>query len=472
MNAEKVQEKAHDKVSERAHDKANEKVMEKRRALGRGLESLLPRPRAVTTTVAEPATPQRPRYLQDSPGDGQAGTPASTPQSAAAQPTAVQPTGVQPDVQPIAAQATAVQPGAQPTASQPEAAIEGTQTVQGPGFSAQSFSPEILSPQTLPPQSISAQSLAGHTAPVQTEMGEEQQGVSVAATGSEAAGTSVAPISPEATVAELMASAGIEEVLQLALDLIEQNPHQTRTRFREEPLKELAESIKVQGVLQPIVVRPGQEGRYRLILGERRMRATRMAGLETIPAIVKRVSEQQAAEMTLVENLQRQDLNCVEQAWAFSRLSQEFKLTQEQIGARVGMSREAVSNYMRLLTLPEGVHEMLIAGKLSYSHARALLKLNTSAQGVLWAYAKKALDEKMSVAKLEELVAGLPKAPKAPGQGGARWVDPNVKAAQRRLEEILGMRVRIHDQAGRGKIQIEYATIEDFDRVMEMLGGK
>jgi ParB family transcriptional regulator, chromosome partitioning protein len=270
----------------------------------------------------------------------------------------------------------------------------------------------------------------------------------------------------------LMASSGAEEVVQLRLELIDRNPHQTRTRFKEEPLKELAESIKVQGVLQPIVVRPGQEGRYRLILGERRMRAATIAGLETIPAIVKRVSEQQAAEMTLVENLQRQDLNCVEQAWAFSRMSQEFKLTQEQIGARVGMSREAVSNYMRLLTLPEAVHEMLIGGKLSYSHARALLKLNTSSHEVIWAYAKKALDEKMSVAKLEELVAGLPRAPKAPGPGGARWVDPNVKAAQRKLEEILGMRVRIRDRAGRGKILIEYATIEDFDRVVEMLGGK
>jgi ParB family transcriptional regulator, chromosome partitioning protein len=422
MNAEKVLEKAHDKasekthdrLSEKAHDKANEKVIEKRRALGRGLESLLPRPRAVTpsittpttttTTIPAPAISPSERSLENAPDNGQAGTP-QIPSSSATAPSA-----------PV--HTTAVQPEAASVAARLESAS------------------------------------AGETADIP----------------SQAAVAAVTPISP--TVTNLMASTDGEEVLQLPIHLIDQNPHQTRTRFREELLKELAESIKVQGVLQPIVVRPGQEGRYRLILGERRMRASVMAGLETIPAIVKRVSEQQAAEMTLVENLQRQDLNCVEQAWAFSRMSQEFKLTQEQIGARVGMSREAVSNYMRLLTLPEGVHEMLIAGKLSYSHARALLKLNTSAQGVLWAYAKKALDEKMSVARLEELVAGLPRPPKPPGQGGARWVDPNVKAAQRRLEEILGMRVRIRDQAGRGKILIEYATIEDFDRVMEMLGGK
>jgi ParB family transcriptional regulator, chromosome partitioning protein len=397
MNAEKVHGKAHHNVNEKAHDK----VMEKRRALGRGLESLLPRPRSITATAAEPARPQTGQHLEDTPSNGQAGTPGS------------------------------------PTQSGSDVPASGTPVPSSIALSLGASSPKSAMPG--------------------------------GGTNSEIPNT---PVSLQATAAELTASSGTEEVVQLPLGLIDRNPHQTRTRFREEPLKELAESIKVQGVLQPVVVRPGQEGRYRLILGERRMRASVMAGFETIPAIVKRVSEQQAAEMTLVENLQRQDLNCVEQAWAFSRMSQEFKLTQEQIGARVGMSREAVSNYMRLLTLPEGVHDMLIAGKLSYSHARALLKLNTSSHELLWAYAKKALDEKMSVAKLEELVEGLPRAPKAPGQGGARWVDPNVKAAQRKLEEILGMRVRIRDRAGRGKILIEYATIDDFDRVVEMLGGK
>jgi ParB family chromosome partitioning protein len=223
-----------------------------------------------------------------------------------------------------------------------------------------------------------------------------------------------------------------------------------------------------------VVVRPGKEGRFVLILGERRLRASSLAEKTTIPAIVRRVSEQQAAEMTLVENLQRQDLNCVEQAEAFSNLSKQFNLTQEEIGGRAGVSRETVSNYMRLLALPEGVIGALQMGRLTYSHARALLQLRDKVQ--IWTYAKRAIEEKMSVAKLEDLVLGV-SAPIGQGAaknkgGGARWVDPNVKAAQRTLEEVLGMRVRIRDRNGRGRILIEYATIDDFDRVVRMLKGK
>jgi ParB family transcriptional regulator, chromosome partitioning protein len=220
-------------------------------------------------------------------------------------------------------------------------------------------------------------------------------------------------------------------------------------------------------------VRPRVEGRFILILGERRLRASKMVGKTTIPVIVRRVSEQQAAEMTLVENLQREDLNCIEQAEAFANLSTEFKLTQEQIGARAGISRESVSNYMRLLTLPEGVIGALQKGRLTYSHARTLLRLTDNVQ--IWKYAQRAMEEKMSVAKLEDLVLGMnaPIGRDEPNKGGgARWVDPNVKAAQRSLEEVLGMRVRIRDRKGRGRIVIEYGTLEDFDRVVSMLKGK
>ena len=143
-------------------------------------------------------------------------------------------------------------------------------------------------------------------------------------------------------------------------------------------LRDLAESIKVNGVVQPIVVRPSTAGRYVLVLGERRCRASKLAGKTSIPAIVRRVSEQQAAEMTIVENLQRQDLNCMEQATAFQKLSQEFGLTQEQIGNRVGMSRESVSNYMRLLKLPGTVMQYLLDGVLGFSEARALLRLENN----------------------------------------------------------------------------------------------
>jgi ParB family chromosome partitioning protein len=265
-----------------------------------------------------------------------------------------------------------------------------------------------------------------------------------------------------------------ETVFQLALDRIDQNPYQTRSEFDQDALEELADSITAQGVLQPIVVRPGkEEGRFVLILGERRWRAAKLAGKTAIPVIVKRVSSQQAAEMTLVENLQREDLNCIEQAAAFANLSTEFKLTQEEIGARAGVSREKVSNFMRLLTLPEGVIGALQKGRLTYSHARVLLTLRDNAR--IWKLAQKVMEEKMSVAKLEDLVLGVstPAGQSEPNKGGgARWVDPNVKAAQRSLETVLGVRVRIRDRKGRGKIVIEYGTLEDFDRVVRMLKGK
>jgi ParB family chromosome partitioning protein len=260
--------------------------------------------------------------------------------------------------------------------------------------------------------------------------------------------------------------------LVLAIETIDPNPHQTREQFEPEAMEELARSIQMQGVIQPVVVRPGKEGRYILILGERRLRASKMAGRTSIPAVVKRVSEQQAAEMTVIENLQRQDLHCLEQAAAFSNLSTDFKMTQEQIGKRVGVSRETVSNYMRLLRLPPQVSLYLQAGDLTYSHARELLCLEDGTQ--VLAIAQKAVKEKMSVTLLGDLVKDVnaPREGQEPRTGGARWVDPNVRAAQRQLETVLGMRVRIRDRKGKGKITIEYATLEDFDRVVRMLKGK
>jgi ParB family chromosome partitioning protein len=303
--------------------------------------------------------------------------------------------------------------------------------------------------------------------------------VSSADGGGGRAGAPVAPLETAGAVLDQLqaVASGLtadgETVFLLGIDLIDPNPYQTRREFNEQALVELRDSIAAQGVLQPIVVRPAVEGRFILILGERRLRASKMVGKTTIPVIVRRVSEQQAAEMTLVENLQREDLNCIEQAEAFANLSTEFKLTQEQIGARAGISRESVSNYMRLLTLPEGVIGALQKGKLTYSHARTLLRLTDNVQ--IWKYAQRAMEEKMSVAKLEDLVLGMsaPIGRDEPNKGsGARWVDPNVKAAQRSLEEVLGMRVRIRDRKGRGKIVIEYGTLEDFDRVVGMLKGK
>jgi len=294
-----------------------------------------------------------------------------------------------------------------------------------------------------------------------------------------------------------------EHVFELALDQIQQNPYQTRTDFDRTALAELAASIQAQGVLQPIVVRPrpvwpgshmlgphGQgrvgppvmppegmvpegEQRFVLILGERRFRASKMAGKTTIPAIVKRVSEQQAAEMTLVENLQRQDLECLDQALAFAKLSTEFSLTQEDIGKRVGVSREQVSNYLRLLKLPPEVQVALRNKELTYSHARLLLSLDSESQ--IMKVARVAIAKKMSVALLQDMVmdSHIPKdPPESRKPGGARWVDPNVRAEQRSLEAVLGLRVRIRDRKGKGKILIEYGTVDEYGRLIRMLRGK
>ena len=262
-----------------------------------------------------------------------------------------------------------------------------------------------------------------------------------------------------------------DAVVQILLEQIEENPYQTRNHFGPEALEELANSIRSNGVVQPVVVRPAADGRYLLILGERRCRASKLAGKTTIPAIVRRVSDQQAAEMTVVENLQRQDLNCIEQAAAFSKLSRDFGLTQEQIGHRVGVSRESVSNYMRLLKLPPAALQHLQEGRLGFSEARVLLQLLDP--DLITKIADEAVRKHLSVAQLEELVdqMNVPMV-KEETAHRARWVDPNVRAAQTEMERALGMRVRIRDRKGKGKIVIEYSTLEDFDRVVEMLKGR
>ncbi len=295
------------------------------------------------------------------------------------------------------------------------------------------------------------------------------------ATGGPPAGpeaTSHSPVLPQ-VFAQARPGSG-DAVAQIALEQIEHNPYQTRYHFDSGALQDLAESIRASGVVQPIVVRPGAEGRYLLILGERRCRASKLAGKTTIPAIVRKVSDQQAAEMTVVENLQRQDLNCMEQAAAFGKLSRDFGLTQEQIGQRVGISRESVSNYMRLLKLPGTVMQHLQEGHLGFSEARELLKLPDNE--TIATIAQEAVDKHLSFYQLMDRIEGftikIHQREDGTAPRGARWVDPNVRAVQTEMERALGMRVRIRDRKGKGRIVIEYATLEDFDRVVEMLKGK
>jgi ParB family chromosome partitioning protein len=270
-------------------------------------------------------------------------------------------------------------------------------------------------------------------------------------------------------------------VINLPIHDVDKNPFQTRYVDDDEALEELAESIKANGVVQPIVVRPAEEsGRYILILGERRLHASKKAGKTDIPALVRRVSEKQAAEMTIVENLQREDLNPLEQAEAFRVLSNQFSMTQQQIAERVGLSRVSVANYMRLLKLPREVMQMLAEKRLNFAQARELLKLGDDdriAEAALYAVKKGMNLEQieMLVLRMDGLLDPLPDMPgvrKKEKTGGARWVDPNVRAAQLDLERLLGMRVRIRDRKGKGRIVIEYSTVDDYERVVEMLRAR
>src|SRR3984885_1643373 len=270
-------------------------------------------------------------------------------------------------------------------------------------------------------------------------------------------------------------------VVNLAIADIDKNPFQTRHVDDDDKLEELADSIKANGVVQPIMVRPAEEeGRYILVLGERRLWASKKAGKTHIPALVRRVSLQQAAEMTIVENLQREDLSALEQAEAFRVLSNEFHLTQQQIGERVGLSRASITNYMRLLKLPREVMQLLAEKRINFAQARELLKLEGDdkiAEAALFAVKKGMTVEQVEMLVLRmngllDPIPGMPGLATDRKKSGARWVDPNVRAAQTDLERMLGVRVRIRDRKGKGKIVIEYSNVDDYERVVEMLRGK
>ena len=263
--------------------------------------------------------------------------------------------------------------------------------------------------------------------------------------------------------------------LEILLDQIERNPFQTRTRFDEAQLTELAQSIAASGVVQPIVVRPlnqpNGQAKYQLITGERRWLASRKAGKATIPAIVRQASDEQTLEMTIVENLQRADLNPMEQARAYQRLSQDFKMTQEQMATRTGKERASVANFLRLLRLPELIQHRVESGDLSFGHARTLLALDSADS--ITAAAQKVMALNLSVRQTESYVQGLIN-PEAKPKKGAKSVqpeDPNVREAQDRLQRTLGLKVHIEDKSGKGRVIIEYSGLEDFDSILTALGG-
>ncbi len=258
-------------------------------------------------------------------------------------------------------------------------------------------------------------------------------------------------------------------VREISVEQIDRNPYQTRSRFAEEALNELAASIKSSGVVQPVVVRPQSNGRYQLIAGERRWLASQRAGKTSVPAIIRQVSNEQAMEMTIVENLQREDLNPMEQARAYERLGHEFNLTQEQMAQRTGKDRSSVSNFLRLLKLPSDVQTLIEEEKLTFGHAKALMGLDSPE--AMTKLAHRVVTLSMSVRQTEGAVSNLVN-PEPKPEKPERIVDPNVREVERELQRALGVRVVITDKNGRGKIQLEYKSLEDFDRILDTMGIK
>src|ERR1035438_366464 len=259
---------------------------------------------------------------------------------------------------------------------------------------------------------------------------------------------------------------------EIPLDQIDRNPFQTRTQVNEDQLAELAASIAANGVVQPILVRPQANGRFQLIAGERRWRASQLAGKATIPAILRQVSDEQAMEITIVENLQRADLNPMEQARAFERLSREFHMTQEQMAVRTGKDRATVANFLRLLRLPTSVQSRVEAGDLSFGHARTLLAFEHAEEMEKAAQRISALS--LSVRQTENYVQGLLHPDRAGKKDRSEEppIDPNVREVKDRLQRALGLKVSIEDHNGRGKVIIEYGRLEDFDTLLEQLAGE
>jgi len=251
----------------------------------------------------------------------------------------------------------------------------------------------------------------------------------------------------------------------LAIDVIQQGRYQPRTNFKPEALQELADSIKAQGVVQPIVVRPLQEtpGRYELVAGERRWRASQLAGLHEIPAIIRDISDQEAMAVALIENIQRQELNPVEEAKALVRLVEEFGLTHQEAADAVGRSRASVSNLLRLLTLETDVRHMLEDGQIEMGHARAILGLEPAKQ--LQA-AKEVAKKGLSVRETEQLVRRLSKPETEKKQKAS--LDPDTRRLQESISEKLGAKVVFqHGNNGKGKMMIHYNSLDELDGILD-----
>jgi ParB family chromosome partitioning protein len=260
---------------------------------------------------------------------------------------------------------------------------------------------------------------------------------------------------------------------QLDIDLISPNPEQPRTHFEPEKLRELADSIREHGIIQPLVVSVDDHGSYRLIAGERRLQAARLAGLETVPVVVREAADSELLELALIENIQRSDLNPVEEAQAYRRLVEEYGMTQEEAARSVGKSRVTVANALRLLQLESEIRRSLVAGEISEGHARALLGL-PEGRGRMNAW-REVVKRKLSVRDTEGFVrrqlAETPATTNTPGAQTARR-DANIANIEQRLRRALSTRVSVQPQKHGAKIVIECYSTEEFDNVIGQLLGE
>jgi ParB family chromosome partitioning protein len=254
--------------------------------------------------------------------------------------------------------------------------------------------------------------------------------------------------------------------LRLEVSKIRPNPKQPRHSFDEAGLDELAQSLRVQGLLQPVVVRPLPNGRFELIAGERRWRAAQRAGIHQIPAVVRDVPDEKLLELALIENLQREELNAIEEAEAYRILIDDLELTQNEVAERVGKQRTTVANALRLLNLPESVKNMVRGRLISMGHARALLALEDAK--AIESLAQRVVSEGLSVRQVESSAKRPPSTTPRSGRP-TRPVDPNVAAAETSLQRVLGTKVRIGGNGTKGRVEIHYHSAEELDRVYRII---
>ena len=256
---------------------------------------------------------------------------------------------------------------------------------------------------------------------------------------------------------------GEGRIWDISITEIAPNSEQPRKEFSHQELEDLVSSIKKHGILQPLVITEKADGGYELIAGERRLRASQIAGLATVPAIIRSVSQQEKLELALIENIQRQNLNAIEEAFAYRRLIDEFNLTQEKVAEQVGKARSTIANLVRLLDLPEIVQKALVDKKISVGQAKALLSLNSEKEQI--SVLKSMLGEKMTVREVENVIQNRP----VVSRKGSVRRDPNIIASERILEEALGTKVHITQKGNKGKIEIEYYSAEDLKRLINEL---